>query len=118
MTKKLEAEIKQVMNDYWDSYFKGDLEHWGNYLTEDYRNIGGTEEEIWNSKKEILDYTYRIIDQMEGVTELRNKQTQIIPYDPYVMVHELLDIYIKIEGEWTFYQKFRLKNTGRRSFCF
>ncbi len=47
---------------------------------------------------------------MEGVTELRNKQTQIIPYDPYVMVHELLDIYIKIQGEWTFYQKFRLSS--------
>jgi len=110
LTKKLEAEIKQVMNDYWDSYFKGDLQHWATYLVNDYRNIGGTEEEIWNSKKEILDYTHRIVDQMEGVTELRNKQTQIIPYDPYFMVHELLDIYIKIEAEWTFYQKFRLSS--------
>ncbi|MCY7310316.1 MAG: nuclear transport factor 2 family protein, partial [Chitinophagaceae bacterium] len=110
LTKKLEAEIKQVMNDYWNSYFKGDLQHWSTYLVNDYRNIGGTEEEIWNSKKEILDYTHRIIDQMEGVTELINKQTQIIPYDPYFIVHELLDIYIKIEAEWTFYQKFRLSS--------
>ncbi len=110
LTKKVEAEITQVMNDYWNSYFDGKLEHWGNYLVEDYRNIGGTEEEIWNSKTEILDYTKRIIDQMQGTTELRNKQTQVIPYDPYIMVHELLDIYIKIEEEWTFYQKFRLSS--------
>ena len=110
LTKQLEAEIKEVMNDYWNSYFEGKLDHWANYLVEDYRNIGGTEEEIWNSKTEILDYTKRIINQMQGTTELRNKQTQIIPYDPYIMVHELLDIYIKVEGEWTFYQKFRLSS--------
>ncbi len=110
LTKKSEAEIKQVMADYWASYFAGDLNHWANYLVDNYRNIGGTEEEIWNSKKEILDYTHRIIDQMKGATELRNKQTQIIPYDPYIMVHELLDIYIKVENKWSFYQKFRLSS--------
>ncbi|MEJ7674846.1 MAG: nuclear transport factor 2 family protein [Chitinophagaceae bacterium] len=110
LTKKLEAEIKQVMDDYWNSYFDGNLDHWANYLVEDYRNIGGTEEEIWNSKKEILDYTNRVINQMKGASELRNKQIQIIAYDPYIMVHELLDIYIKVEDEWTFYQKFRLSS--------
>ncbi len=82
ITSQLEAEIKEVMNDYWNSYFEGELDHWANYLVEDYRNIGGTEEEIWNSKTEILDYTKRVIHQMQGTTELRNKQTQIIPYDP------------------------------------
>ena len=50
LSKKLEAEIKDVMNDYWNSYFEGKLDRWGNYLAEDYKNIGGTEEEIWNSK--------------------------------------------------------------------
>lgn len=108
VTRKIETEIRKFMDDYWNSYFNGDLEHWANYLVDDYRNIGGTEEEIWNSKQEILDYSYRIIDQMKGVTELRNKQVQIIPYDPYVMVHELLDIYIKVQDEWRFYGKFRL----------
>src|SRR5215218_8837914 len=110
LTKKLQAEIRQVMDDYWNSYFDGNLEHWAAYLVDDYRNIGGTEEEIWNSKKEILEYTHRIIDQMVGSSEIRNKEMQIIPYDPYLMVHELLDIYIKVEGEWNFYQKFRLSS--------
>jgi len=56
LTKELEADIKQVMQDYRESYFEGNLEHWANYLVTDYRNIEGTEEEIWNSKKN-LDYT-------------------------------------------------------------
>ena len=86
LTKKLEAEIKEVMDDYWNSYFEGKLDHWATYLVDDYRNIGGTEEEIWDSKKEIIDYTHRVIDQLKGASEIRNKQTQIIPYDPYVMV--------------------------------
>ncbi|MEO7045160.1 MAG: nuclear transport factor 2 family protein, partial [Ferruginibacter sp.] len=73
-------------------------------------NIGGTEEEIWDSKKEILDYTHRVIDQMKGLSEIRNKKIQISPYYPYFMVHEMLDIYIKIENEWNFYQKFRLSS--------
>ncbi len=65
LTKKLEAEIKALMDDYWASYLKGNIRHWKKYLVDDYRNIGGTEEEIWNSKKEILDYTNRMMDQMK-----------------------------------------------------
>ncbi len=45
---------------------------------------------------------------MVGNAEIRNKKTQIIAYDPYMMVHEFMDLYIKVEGKWTFYGKFRL----------
>src|SRR6056297_774653 len=110
ITKELEAEIRAMMDDYWGSYFRGDLEHWQSYLVDDYRNIGGTEEEIWNSKQEIVEYTHRVIDQMAGLTELRNMQRQIIPYDGYLMVHEFTDIFIRIEEKWTFYGKFRLSS--------
>src|SRR6187399_1201010 len=110
LTKKLEAEIKRFMNSYWDTYLKGDLKTWGAFLPADYKNIGGTEEEIWNSKKEILDYTKRVINQMVGQVEIRNKKTQIIPYDPYFMVHEFADMFIKVDKKWTFYGKFRLSS--------
>jgi signal transduction histidine kinase len=110
ITNQLQEEILAMMNDYWDSYFRGDLHHWEKYLVEDYRNIGGTEEEIWNSKKEILDYTHRMIDQMVGQADMRNKQSQIIPYDPYIMVHEYMDLFIKAQNEWNFYGKFRLSS--------
>ena len=66
-TEKLEAEIRQVMDDYWDSYLKGDLKTWASYLPDGYRNIGTTQEEIWNSKLDIVEYTNNVIDQMVGV---------------------------------------------------
>ncbi|MCB9211276.1 MAG: nuclear transport factor 2 family protein [Ignavibacteriales bacterium] len=110
ITKKMEAEIKYAMNDYWESYLSGNLDHWASYLVNDYKNIGTTEAEIWNSKKEIYDYSISVLDQMVGFTELRNKKTEIIPYDPYIMVHEYLDIYIKVEEKWIFYSKLRLSS--------
>jgi signal transduction histidine kinase/DNA-directed RNA polymerase subunit N (RpoN/RPB10) len=110
LTKKLEAEIKQVMTTYWESYVQGDLRTWASFLTKNYRNIGTTQEEIWNTKTEIVDYTNAIIDQMVGMAEFRNKQVHIIPYDPYFMVHELGDLYIKINDNWSFYSNIRLSS--------
>ncbi|MCB0742330.1 MAG: SpoIIE family protein phosphatase [Ignavibacteriae bacterium] len=110
ITKKIEAEIKFAMNDYWESYLSGNLDHWASYLVNDYKNIGTTEAEIWNSKKEIYDYSTSVLDQMVGFTELRNKKTEIIPYDPYIMVHEYIDIYIKVEEKWIFFSKLRLSS--------
>ncbi len=110
LTKKIEKEIKDLMEDYWNLYLTGKIEPWSKYLVDNYRNIGGTEEEIWDSKKEMLDYTYEVIDQMVDQVQLRNKTIQIIPYDPYFMVHELLDMYVKVDKEWSFYGKFRLSS--------
>jgi hypothetical protein len=65
-TKKLEKEIRAVMDDYWGSYLKGDLQTWASYLPDDYRNIGTTKAEIWNSKNEIAEFTERGLDQSGG----------------------------------------------------
>ncbi len=110
LTHKLQAEIRRVMDDYWARYFHGDLDAWLQYLPDDYRNIGSTEEEIWNSKEEILTYSRTVIDQMAGNVDLRNKQVQIIPYEPYFMVHELGDLFIRTGDDWAFYAKFRLSS--------
>jgi signal transduction histidine kinase/ketosteroid isomerase-like protein len=110
INKKIENEILRVINDYWDSYFQGNLQKWAAYLPDDYRNIGTTKAEIWNSKKEIVDFTESVIDQTVGMAEVRNKEMQIIPYDPYVMVHELGDLYVKAEEGWVFYAQFRLSS--------
>ncbi|WP_235299431.1 ATP-binding protein [Portibacter marinus] len=114
-TNDLIVEIKHVMDDYWSSYFEGDLERWAEYLDQDYRNIGSSEEEIWNSKAEIVDYSYRVIDQMKGVVELRNKVSDVIKYDPYFMVHEYGDMFVQLNGKWNFYQKFRLSTLMQKS---
>ena len=115
LSKKLEAEIKQVMKTYWDSYLKGDLKTWASFLPDGYRNIGTTEEEIWNSKKDIVNYTMKFYDQIVGMAEMRDKKTQIILMDPHIMVHELGDIYIKMEKGWAFYSKFRLSSLLKKT---
>ena len=110
ITPTLESEILRIMDDYWSSYFGGDIEAWASYLPDDYRNIGSTKVELWNSKKEIVDYTLEVLDQTVGMAELRNKKSQIIPYDPYVMVHEFGDLHVNAEEGWIYYAPFRLSS--------
>lgn len=99
-----------MMDDYWNSYFKGDLDRWGDYLLADYKNIGTTQEEIWNSKEEILSYTKRILPQIVGHVDLRNKQANVHFIEPYIMVHEFGDLHIKTGEDWHLYAEFRLSS--------
>ncbi|MBK6948125.1 MAG: nuclear transport factor 2 family protein [Haliscomenobacter sp.] len=106
----LKQELTQWIETYWATYLKGDLKTWATFLRDDYRNIGGTKEEIWNSKQEIIDYTSRVMDQMIGTVEFRNREIDVIPYGPHVMLHEFTDMYLKIAGEWAFYGPFRMSS--------
>ena len=115
LTPELEAEIGEVLETYWNSYFSGDLDTWASFLSDDYKNIGSTEEEIWNSKQEIVDYTRRVYSQMVGMADLRNKKVDITPIPPYFMAHELGDLYINAEGNWVFYAKFRLSSLLKKT---
>src|SRR6187397_2454094 len=103
ITKEIEAAVTRFMDDYWETYLAGDIQTWSTFLTDDYKNIGGTEEEIWNNKKEIIDYTLAVIDQMVGAVEFRNKRTQVFALDPFILAHEFTDMYIKIQNDWSFY---------------
>ncbi len=118
LTPQLEDEIKEVMDSYWNSYLRGDLETWASFLPDLYQNIGTTRDEVWSSKKQIVDFTNAVLDQTVGKAEIRNKHVQIIPYAPYLMVHELGELYIKTETDWSFYSEIRLssllqKNEGK-----
>jgi signal transduction histidine kinase len=115
ITRQLEDEIKVFLNDYWDTYVKGDLQTWSSYISDDYKNIGTTQEEIWSSKKEIVDYTEAMKEQMVGNIDIRNKTVQVFSIEPYIMAHELGDLYLKMDGNWTFYSKFRLSSLLQRT---
>ena len=110
LTTQLKREILEVMNAYWDSYLQGDLETWASFLPDNYQNIGTTREEIWESKKEIVDFTIAVLDQTVGKAEMRNKHVQILPYEPYVMVHEFGELYVKTDSGWSFYSDLRLSS--------
>ncbi|GLR19122.1 ATP-binding protein [Portibacter lacus] len=115
INSQIETDIKEFLQNYWDTYFEGNLQKWASYITVDYKNIGTTEEEIWNSKKDILDYTKEMIDQMVGNAEVRNKKVHVIPYPPYFMAHELGDLYVKAEDEWMFYAPIRLSSLMQKN---
>ncbi len=110
VTAELKEELAQWLDTYWALYLKGDIETWATFIRDDYRNIGGTKEEIWNSKQEIIDYTNSIMDQMLGTVEIRNREIEVIPYGEYMMVNEFTDLFVKIEGEWTLYGPFRMSS--------
>jgi signal transduction histidine kinase len=110
VTPALKNELAQWLDTYWTTYLKGDIETWATFLRDDYRNIGGTKEEIWNSKQEIIDYTLKIMDQMLGTVEIRNREIEVIPYGEYMMVNEFTDLHVKAEGEWILYGPFRMSS--------
>ena len=110
VTPALKKEIANWLDNYWTTYIKGDIETWATFIRDDYRNIGGTKEEIWNSKQEILNYTNSILNQMVGTVDIRNRKVELIPYGEYLMVNEFTDLYVKIGSEWIFYGPFRMSS--------
>jgi signal transduction histidine kinase len=110
VTAALKKELAQWLDTYWTTYLKGDIETWATFIRDDYRNIGGTKEEIWNSRQEIIDYTNSIMDQMLDTVEIRNREIEVIPYGEYMMVNEFTDLFVKIDGDWTFYGPFRMSS--------
>ena len=110
ITEAIKAELAQWLDIFWKTYIKGDYERWATFVADDYYNIGGTKEEIWHSKQEILEYSYALQDQMVDQAEIRNRTIEVLPYGDYVMVNEFTDLYVKIEGEWTFYGPFRMSS--------
>ncbi|HLO37846.1 MAG TPA: nuclear transport factor 2 family protein, partial [Lacibacter sp.] len=110
VTPALKEELADWLDNYWTTYIKGDIETWATFIRDDYRNIGGTKEEIWNSKQEIINYTNSILSQMIGSIDIRNRKVELIPYGEYMMVHEFTDLFVKVEGEWIFYGPFRMSS--------
>jgi signal transduction histidine kinase len=110
ITPQIEAELARWLDTYWKTYLSGNLDTWANFIKDDYYNIGGTKEEIWHSKQEILDYTNVIMDQMLGKAELRNQTVEAEAYGDFVMVNEFTDMYVLIDGVWVFYGPFRMSS--------
>jgi len=110
VTPALKKELADWLDTYWTTYLKGDIATWATFIRDDYRNIGGTKEEILNSKQEIIDYTNSILNQLVGAVDIRNRKIELIPYGEYMMVNEFTDLYVKIESEWTFYGPFRMSS--------
>jgi signal transduction histidine kinase/ketosteroid isomerase-like protein len=107
LTKKQEAELRQVYDLYWSSYVRGDIKMIASMLVDDYSQVGSAEAEFFANKKEAVKFLRDTIDQVAGKAELRNRVKKIDYLDDSVLINERCDLYVLSEKKWVFYSKFR-----------
>ncbi len=107
LTKKLEKEIMQVYNTYWDSYLKGDVESMHPLLDDAYTQVGSAEGEVFSNKKDAVQFLYDTIDQVAGKLEMRNRVIKPEQQHNTFLIHDHCDLYALADGGWIFYSRFR-----------
>jgi serine phosphatase RsbU (regulator of sigma subunit)/ketosteroid isomerase-like protein len=107
ITKTLEKEVKKVYEAYFDNYIKGNVDAITFMLDDEYNQIGSAESEVFFNKKDAVKFLYDTIDQVAGITEIRNRILKVEPIEDLILVTDLFDIYALIENDWSFYSKFR-----------
>ena len=101
------SEVLSAYNAYWDSYIKGDVHALASLLDDEYTQIGSVESEVFNNKKDAVHFVQSTIHQVAGKVDMRNRMIQLEAMEHSVLITEHSDLYIFIEGEWTYYAKFR-----------
>ena len=101
------AEARKAHDLYWKSYINGDTKTLAALLDEHYTQIGSVENEVFFNKKDAVKFVRTTIDQVAGNVEMRNRITKAEPVDGFILFNEQCDLYVLIEGIWTFYSKFR-----------
>ncbi len=107
ISKKSEKEILEVYNAYWDGYLKGNVKSMASLLDDDYTQIGSAEGEVFFNKKAAVKFLRDTIDQVAGKVDMRNRVIKLEPNTANILVTELTDLYVLIEGEWAFHSRFR-----------
>ena len=115
ITEQIKTDISEWLDTYWKAYMKGDHELWSTFISENYRHIGGTKEEICHSKQDVLNYTHTLPRNMPFNSEIRNREIEILPHGGYVMVNESADLYVKVAGDWSFYMPFKMSSLLQRT---
>ncbi len=115
LTKNLEKELKQVYLEYWKSYFEGKIRQFGSLLDDDYKLIGTSETELVNNKQEALIWLKNSVKEIKGKTEFRNRKIKLSPVNDLILVNELADVYILVNGKWTFYSRIRISTLLRQA---
>ncbi|MBS1552176.1 MAG: nuclear transport factor 2 family protein [Bacteroidetes bacterium] len=108
LTGKKKKEIQKVYDEYWQSYFSGDVRKFSGFLTDSLSLTWTAEEEVFYNKKDTLKLLKATRDQVAGKAELRNRDTNIKPVGELVMINENSDLYIQVDSKWIFYSKIRI----------
>ncbi len=108
LSKKLEKEVLQVYDAYWSSYLAGDIKTFSTLIHDDLWLTGTSEREVFYSKKEIIDFLKKGVDEFLGKVSLRNKEIKLMQVNDLVLVSEHVDLYVLIDEQWNFYSRVRL----------
>jgi signal transduction histidine kinase len=108
LTKKLETEILKVYYAYWDAYLKGDMKTFASFLDENVTVYGTAAGEVFTNKKEAVKFYTITADQMTGKADFRKRRVKVKTAGNTVVVNEECDLYVLIDGVWTFYDHARI----------
>ncbi|HNP99273.1 MAG TPA: nuclear transport factor 2 family protein [Bacteroidia bacterium] len=108
LTKKLEAEILETYNKAIDANLKGDIKTFASMLDENCHVVGTAASEVFNNKKSAVTFYKATAGQITGKVEFRNRKASVMIIDNEVMVNEILDFYVLVDDQWTFYNTARI----------
>ena len=107
MTKKLEEEIRQVYDAFWESLLSVNMRKFNSLLDENFKQIGTTEAEVFFNKKTAAKFLKSTEEQVVGNIERRNHNVKIEPLDKLILIIDQSDAYVKINSDWVFYARAR-----------
>ena len=108
LTKKLETEILKVYYAYWDAYLKGDMKTFASFLDDNVTVYGTAAGEVFTNKKEAVKFYTMTADQMTGKADFRKRRIKMKTAGNTIVVNEECDLYVLIDGVWTFYDHARI----------
>jgi signal transduction histidine kinase len=108
LTKKLETEILIVYYAYWDAYLKGDMKTFASFLDDNVTVYGTAAGEVFTNKKEAVKFYTMTADQMTGKADFRKRRIKMKTAGNTIVVNEECDLYVLIDGVWTFYDHARI----------
>ncbi len=108
LTKKLETEILTLYHAYWDAYFRGDMKTMASFLDDKCTVYGTAIGEVFTTKNQAVKFYAATADQMTGITDFRKRRISLKAVGDTIMTNEQADLYVLIEGTWTFYGHARI----------
>jgi signal transduction histidine kinase/ketosteroid isomerase-like protein len=108
LTKKLEAEILKLYHAYWDAYLRGDMKSMASFFDDNITVYGTAVGEIFTTKKQAVKFYAATADQMTGNAEFRKRRISLKAVGDTIMINEQTDLYVLIDGKWTFYGHARI----------
>jgi signal transduction histidine kinase/ketosteroid isomerase-like protein len=111
LSKNTEQEVLNVYDPWMYSYLNGDVATYDSYLDESYHFIGSTGNEEFLNRKDTTNFFEATAEQFSGKTDLRNETRILEQFGELVFVTHMFDAWFLIEGEWSYYGRFRCSST-------